>query len=786
MYSLRTVTASLLALRHYTAHAVSTWPAPTDELEDLIYLNTGYRSTGFANAVTPCAKGLSPSRVTAAEWLRTAFHDAISGNIYTGEGGLDGSIAWETDTLENEGVFAIDSVKAWANYVSDLTSLSDVIAAGTYALTRSCSNISVAVRGGRVDATEAGPVGFVPQPQNAVGIFRNQFARMGLDDKGMVQFVACGHTIGGVHGADHPEITDRAIAAFDSSVSLLDNSIAVEFVRNSTSNPLVVGKSVTNNRNSDFKVFSQADNNATIRALAADASLFASACQSIFQKMIDFVPSGVDLSDPITPYEVKPYDLQLTLLDGGLVLRFTGEIRVRDTERPVSRVQLLYTNRNGDSAQKPISTTAKGTASGFDDHFAFFEFSSDLSVDSSIASFNVLVTYSDSTQVIVDNAGSGFSVQDVVVYQAPQSCLDSSGKLTVVAALRNTQVVPTLELLVKVPQASPNPVPSISTSTAPMATESAVGPYVLYSANIELAPGTGDPFLFNVFGGGFTNTRKGLTGLPTKCKPLALPVSSSLGTSDTSAPSPSTISSPAPDPSSNSVIATTSIITMASDVTLATSSSSNALSNRSTSYSTISSTSTPSSPTSTMDVSFEGCFSDAVNPRALSDTGTSADDMTVSKCAAFCTEFQYFGLEYGTECYCGSNLDSTSTPQSLAGCNMPCGGKANEMCGGSNRISLYSYPNYTAPRNPEIAGYQYEGCYSEGTSTRALLEKSFSQDNMTVAYCASLCSGVRYFGVEYGRYVIRVSMHRCMLLTNRQRMLLRYSPAVRKRAKRSN
>lgn len=753
MCSSRTIVASLLALRQYTTHAASTWPAPTDELEDLIYLNTGYRSTGFATAVTPCSKGLSASRVTAAEWLRTAFHDAISGNIYTGEGGLDGSIAWETDTLENEGVFALDSVKAWANYVSDLTSLSDVIAAGTYALTRSCSNISISVRGGRADATEAGPVGFVPQPQNAVGIFRNQFARMGLDDKGMVQFVACGHSIGGVHGADHPEITDQAIAAFDKSVSSLDNSIAVEYVRNTTNNPLVVGKSVANNRNSDFKVFSQADNNATIRTLAADASLFASACQSIFQKMIDFVPSGVQLSDPITPYEVKPYDLQLTLLDGGSKIRFTGDIRVRDTEKRVSQVELVYTNRDGDMMQTPIGTTAKGTASGFDDRFAFFGFSSDLSVDSSIASFNVLVTYSDSTQVTVDNGGSGFSVQDVVVYQAPQSCLDSSGRLTVVAAVRDAQLVPNLELLVKVPQDSPNPVPSISTSIVPMATQSAVGPYQLYSVDMEISPGMENSPIFGIFGGDFADTRKGLSGLPTSCTSLAPPASSSIQSSDSNTPSPSATSISAPDASSSSLTIAPSISATDPDATSGTSSSSSSRANPGTTYPTASSTSAASSPTSTLDFSFEGCYSDTVDHRALSETATYADDMTVSKCAAFCARFRYFGLEYATECYCGNSLDSASTSQSLLGCNMPCSGESKDFCGGSNHISLYSTNGYSAPGNTNITGYQYKGCYSEGAGTRALLEKSFSKENMTIEYCASLCSGVPFFGVEYGQYV---------------------------------
>ncbi|KAJ4299395.1 hypothetical protein N0V90_004640 [Kalmusia sp. IMI 367209] len=269
---------------------------------------------------------------------------------------------------------------------------------------------------------------------------------MGLGDQGMVQFIACGHSIGGVHGPDQPDITDEALATFDTTPYILDNSIAVEYMSGVTKDPLVVGKSVANKRNSDFKVFSQADNNATIEALAKDPSLFASACKSLFQTMIDLVPAGTELSDPITPYEVKPYALQLTLLDSGSRIRFTGEIRVRTTQKAVSEVQLSYFDRNGAPVQTAISTTASGTAAGFDDSFSFFSFSTILSAETSISSFNVVVTYSDATQTF-DNNGFGFQVKDDVIYQAPQSCLNSSGKLTAVAAIRNSQDIPNLEVM---------------------------------------------------------------------------------------------------------------------------------------------------------------------------------------------------------------------------------------------------------------------------------------------------------------------------------------------------
>lgn len=728
MHTRTLITAFWLA-RWQLILAAPTWPAPTDELEDILFLNTGYRSTGFATAVTPCSKGLSPRRVTAAEWLRTVFHDSISGNIYTGQGGLDGSIAWELDTQENEGNFADDSVAAWAPFVSDLTSLSDVIAAATYALTRSCSNISVAVRGGRVDATGAGPLGAVPQPQNAIGIFRNQFARMGLDDKGMIQFVACGHSIGGVHGADHPEITNQDLANFDTTPAILDNRIATEYVSNTTLDALIVGPSINNKRNSDFKVFN-ADRNATIKSLAADPQLFANVCQSIFQTMIDMVPAGTPLSNPVTPYDVKPYALQLTLLDGGSSLRFTGDIRVRITQRGVSQVQLVHTNRNGLLADTPIRTTSKGLAAGFDDSFSFFGFSADLPVGTSISSFKVSVTYTDGTQTTFDNYGLGFPVQDTVIYQAPQSCLDSSGKLTVVAAVRN-QTAPNLQVLIKVPQASPNPVPSISMTTVPMVTQSVVGAYQLYSAVLALSPPAADPPVFGVFAGSAADARKRVSGLPTSCTTLATPSESSsqVSTSSSASTDSGSISS-----SSTKITITTSLP------------STSITSSRSVSTTT----SVSPIPTSTREFSFQGCYYDSLNPRALSAHSIADNNMTVDACAAACSQYRYFGLEYARECYCDNTLDPTSTQRSVTECNMLCAGSSTQLCGGPYRISLYANDKYSAPVNPAVLGFEYQGCYSEGNTTRALLGRSFVAANMSVEYCAQLCHGTTYFGVEYG------------------------------------
>jgi hypothetical protein len=103
------------------------------------------------------------------------------------------------------------------------------------------------------------------------------------------------------------------------------------------------------------------------------------------------------------------------------------------------------------------------------------------------------------------------------------------------------------------------------------------------------------------------------------------------------------------------------------------------------------------------------------------------------------------------ECYCGNAPDATSTMQAVSDCNMACGGDATQSCGAGNRISLYKSTSYTPLTTPQIAGYNYTGCYSDAPSTRALSDRQTSSDTMTVETCAAFCSGSDYFGVEYGK-----------------------------------
>lgn len=370
------LTAAWSILR--SASGLPTWPSPVDELEDIMFLNTGYQARAFSAAITPCSfSPQGPTRISSAEWLRTAFHDMAPGNVFTGVGGLDASLQYELggDGGENIGTAFNTTLLSFTPFFSSRASLADIIAMGVYASVRVCGGPTIPIRTGRVDATAAGPIG-VPLPQNSQYTFIQQFSRMGFNVSEMIALTACGHTIGGVHAGNFPEVLQSGTVPNDyqhfDSTTIFDEKIASEYIGGNTSDPLAGPLAVKNTYDSDIAVFT-ADNNATI-SLMADPTYFQSRCQVMLQRMIEVVPPGVLLTDPITPYEVKPSNLQLTIQPGGTELQFTGEIRVRTTDLngTISNVQLVYVDRNGASTcgSCVISTQYAGTANGFDDSFA--------------------------------------------------------------------------------------------------------------------------------------------------------------------------------------------------------------------------------------------------------------------------------------------------------------------------------------------------------------------------------------------------------------------------------
>lgn len=443
-------TFAILALFVHYIIAVPTWPNSIDEIEDLMVLQTGYRSLGFASAVTPCSNSITNGFRIAAGFVRTAFHDVAAFDAAAGTGGLDASIGFECSAPfaeHNSGPAFAGAMAYYSSFFNSKASMADLIALGTYASVRSCGGPIIPMKAGRIDATGPG-ANSLPDVQDSKEVLVGRFAKMGFSPQEMIQLVACGHSLGGVHpgvnGKFNPqdpnaaaEAAKHGVQSFDSTDDVFDNKVATEYVSGTSKSLLVVGPAALN---SDLRVFS-ADGNRTIRSMT-DPDVFQGTCQTMFQKMLERVPSNVRLSDVIQPYDVKPGQLNFNVLDDGSLI-FSGEIRVRTTDVGVSNVQLVYTDKSGASCDGcSIDTRLAGTADGFDDSFSFYGFSA--KVDT-ISSFKVAVTTSSGEVRVFDNNGNGFKVNDGAFVQVSSSSLSGS-ELKVVVAVRDQSAQPQITL----------------------------------------------------------------------------------------------------------------------------------------------------------------------------------------------------------------------------------------------------------------------------------------------------------------------------------------------------
>jgi hypothetical protein len=119
--------------------------------------------------------------------------------------------------------------------------------------------------------------------------------------------------------------------------------------------------------------------------------------------------------------------------------------------------------------------------------------------------------------------------------------------------------------------------------------------------------------------------------------------------------------------------------------------------------------STPTGPTQPAAVGnwlWYGCQTEATNMRALSATTFAADTMTLEACAAFCSGYTYFGVEYARECYCGNSFNQGSIPALSTDCSFTCAGNANEYCGAGNRLSAYVINGTAVPSHSEFHAWR--------------------------------------------------------------------------------
>ncbi|KAI1259995.1 heme peroxidase [Xylariaceae sp. FL1019] len=755
------------------AGADPTWPSPIDEIEEIMYQVSGYRARQFGGTVIPCSNTASGlGRQNAAEWVRTAFHDMATTYISDGprKGGLDGSLQYELLSSDNIGPGFNTTLQFMADYYTSRSGVADLIALGLYYAIRSCGGPVVPIAAGRVDAKAAGPIG-VPLPQNSAYTFTQQFLRMGFTTEEMIQVTACGHSLGGVHETEFPEIvpvgsTDDGEGAMDSTVAVFDNNIVTEYIAGNTTNPLVVGPSIKATRNSDFKVFN-IDKNVTVKAMAP-AETFNNVCATVLRKMIEVVPDGVVLTDPVQPYEVKPVDMQLTLNNGASTMQLSGLIRIRSTDfdgDTASTVTFTYKNRNGGdecgSGGCNFEADLLGATQGFDDTFVWFPIQFNIPTATGISSFVLSLNMASGTSKTYDNNGESYPMQDGILLQQPQSCM-IGGKMTVTAAVRNDLKSEPVNLYIskKTPTGNPNmPIPVLSDDTVEMEQGDCVGAYTFYTASYD---GLGDldyATKFDVISGNGTEALSddfnAASDLGGTCEDFTPPVGSACSTGASSSTTSAALSASTSSTSTSTSITSDSSPTTSSSMSTTSASTSTTPPAGTTTSSVPTAAATPSHRESLGNYTLVGCQTES-SPRALTGASFVYDGMTLESCMKNCTGFYYWGTEYGRECYCGNSISAASKNVTLDDCTMTCSGDDTEYCGAGNRIEVYvttetiPTPTGTLAIKPTVGAYEYAGCYEE-LSTRALKGATHADDEMTLELCAESCDGWNYWGTEYGR-----------------------------------
>ncbi|KAH6886825.1 heme peroxidase [Thelonectria olida] len=498
---------AVVALWSSLAQSKYVWPAKTDFLEDMLAIQDGTFRFGFTDLVVPCGFGSNePGKQTSAEWIRTVFHDTITHDKAKGTGGLDASIMFETERAENEGAAFNNTLGELHEFVSPRSSGSDLLALGLVAAVGSCGGQRVPLRMGRIDATKPGPSG-VPKPDQNLKSSMAAFTKAGFSQKEMIALVACGHTVGGVHSKNFPQITggkpsDTNKPTFDRTSDSFDNAVVKEYLTGKGVNPLVFGRNQTTN--SDKRIFGS-DGNATMTQLN-DPNTFQKTCAMVFERLIDTVPSSVKLSEPIELVDVKPYIDKLEPT-GTSRLAFEGRIRVRtskSTGRDASTLRVFLNTLDRKGKRTRLEATGVRIKGGqsfgfFEEVFTWYEFATQVDAVAGLKAFDVQLKSGSSKEVVIDNQGTGgFPVQDGLVYVKSKSCLTSTAvegnfTLTVEAAVRKDLVTsynaPVVQMAHKISQ--PGAIlPRLSIQPALMAVSkgsSNSGNYAHYVAKIPIS-----------------------------------------------------------------------------------------------------------------------------------------------------------------------------------------------------------------------------------------------------------------------------------------------------------
>ncbi|KAJ7207100.1 L-ascorbate oxidase [Mycena pura] len=428
------------------------WPLqPYDALEDFIYEGARPDGSSMGNLVRPCKLRSGTNTTVAAEWVRLVYHDTATHNVSDGTGGLDGSIFFETNRDENSGMGMNNTLSDLSAFPSKHISRADVIAIAAVWSVATCGGPIIPLRGGRIDANVAGPYG-VPNASDPIESLTSNFAKQGFNVSEMIQLVACGHTLGGVRSTDFPTVVppaaDPTKAVFDlfDNTQQFDNVIVTQYLQSTTLDPLVV---MNQSMASDLRVFGS-DGNVTMRSMST-AESFAQTCTTIFDKMLNTVPSTVTLTDEINLQSVKVSNVQLTVAD--TELQFQASVRLQLSSN-TTNVKMYWCDRYGPAADcngglkrfaapGGSATVSSPTSEAMGVSLKKYQFVVPINATQSISKFWFMIDYGNGTIITADNNGANYVVSQDDVLWVPtmskaQSVLTGQIGWYIVAAVKST------------------------------------------------------------------------------------------------------------------------------------------------------------------------------------------------------------------------------------------------------------------------------------------------------------------------------------------------------------
>jgi hypothetical protein len=216
----------------------------------------------------------------------------------------------------------------------------------------------------------------------------------------------------------------------------------------------------------------------------SDDDAFRTKCYDLFNRMIDTVPSGVQLSDVITPMTWKAVDLAMDIdTDGGVSL--AGEIRNLYTTGSPPKTVSYNISTSDEKSKTETSDESSGTGTSLFGKTTYYSFNASLSSPGTTTMSFGDVTYPINDNIFILSAQSSTRSSTTIKAAALTSLASDDGMTGVLWTTSS---------------ASTGAGTVIQKLTVDMTEYGTAGPYTLYQGSFSSSRGRGTPIAQVVLG----------------------------------------------------------------------------------------------------------------------------------------------------------------------------------------------------------------------------------------------------------------------------------------------